>query len=54
MNGWKRQVCFQAVRRMTWLRLRRRTWQAAISLGEPHAGFDPKISECETLAMKNG
>src|SRR5205823_9004324 len=24
---------------------RRRTWQAAISLGEPQAGFDPGISE---------
>jgi hypothetical protein len=24
---------------------RRRTWQAAISLGEPQAGFDPRISE---------
>ena len=26
-------------------RRRRRTWQAAISLGEPQAGFDPRISE---------
>src|SRR5208283_1705169 len=26
-------------------RRRRRTWQAAISLGEPQAGFDPGISE---------
>jgi len=26
-------------------RRRRRTWQAAKSLGEPQAGFDPRISE---------
>ena len=26
-------------------RRRRRTWTAAISFGEPLAGFDPKISE---------
>jgi hypothetical protein len=26
-------------------RRRRRTWQAAISLGEPQAGIDPGISE---------
>ena len=26
-------------------RRRRRTWQAAISLGEPQAGFDPGMSE---------
>ena len=24
-----------------------RTWQAAISLGEAHAAFEPKISECD-------
>ena len=24
---------------------RRRTWQAAISFGEPHTGVDPEISE---------
>jgi hypothetical protein len=26
-------------------RRRRKTWQAAISFGEPQAGFDPEISE---------
>jgi len=32
-----------------WLgsRSRRRTWQAAISLGEVHAALEPKISECD-------
>ena len=35
-----------------WLgsRSRRRTWQAAISLGEVHAAFEPEISECDFVA----
>ena len=45
-------ISFKAARRMAWLRLRWRTWQAAISLGELHASFDPKISECETYCLK--
>src|SRR5438552_3798588 len=28
---------------------RRRTWQAAISLGEPQAGIDPRMSEWGNL-----
>jgi len=30
---------------MAWLNMRRRTWQAAISLGEVQAAFEPRISE---------
>ncbi len=33
-----------AVRGIAWLEFGRRTWQAAISPGEPHAGFEPGIS----------
>jgi len=30
---------------MAWLGWRRRAWQAAISFGEAHAAFDPKMPE---------
>ena len=33
-------------RRIAWFWFWWRTWQAAISLGELHASFEPKISEC--------
>ena len=41
-------IPIKTVRRIAWLKQRRRTWQAAISLGEVHATIEPKISECET------
>jgi hypothetical protein len=39
-----------------WLgsRSRRRTWQAAISLGEAHAAFEPEISECDFVHLFGG
>ena len=36
-------------RGIAWFRFLRRTWQAAISPGEPHAGFEPGISELENF-----
>ena len=36
---------------IAWLGSRRRTWQAAISWGEPHAGFEPQISEWENVRI---
>ena len=36
-----------AIRWIAWLDSWRRTWQAAISLGEMHAVFEPRISECD-------
>ncbi len=39
-----------------WLgsRSRRRTWHAVISLGEAHAAFEPKISECDFVHLFEG
>ena len=37
---------------MAWLYWRRRMWQAAQSPGDPHAGIEPGISECD-LAMES-
>ena len=45
-------ILFYALRGIAWLGRRRRTWQAAISLGELHAGFEPKISECENVLVR--
>ena len=42
-----------ADRRIAWFWFIRRTWQAAISLGEWHAHFDPKISYVKTFSLEN-
>ena len=45
-------VPINAVRWIAWLGKRRRTGQAPICLGEPHVGFEPRISECD-FALKS-
>ncbi len=45
-------LVFYINRRIAWLWFRRRTWQAAKSLGELHANFDPEISDAKTCSFR--
>ena len=40
-----------SIRWIARLKRRRRTWQATKSIGDPHAGVEPVISECD-FALK--
>ena len=42
-------ILFYTIRRIAWFWYKRKTWQAAISLGELHANFDPRISDCPEM-----